>query len=194
MIQLFGQRYDKTTSNSGLGLTIVLTPTTEKLPRSTVAEVYAVIVNDLTSAISNLTGAPTRSNASHINVNVAKGLRARVALAMQDWPTAAQMANEARQGFTLMSNAQYLQGFNNYTNPEWMWGSRQVADQTTYFYSFFAYMSADFNSTNIRTDPKCINSALYNAISATDVRKSLWDPTGTNTAFPTPPGGSGFLT
>jgi hypothetical protein len=111
---------------------------------------------------------------------------------MQDWATAAQMANEARQGFSLMSNAQYLQGFNNYTNPEWMWGSRQVADQTTYFYSFFAYMSADFNSTNIRTDPKAINSLLYEQISATDIRKQLWDPTGTNTAFPTPPGGSRY--
>ena len=192
MIQLYGQRYDKATSNSGLGLSLILEPTKDNVPRSTVAEIYTSIVNDLTSAITNLTGAPTRSNASHINVNVAKGLRARVALAMQDWTTAAQMASEARAGFTLMSNAQYLQGFNNYTNPEWMWGSRQVADQTTYFYSFFAYMSADFNSSNIRTDPKCINSALYNAISATDVRKGLWDPTGSNVAFPTPPGGARF--
>ncbi|MFT3846623.1 MAG: RagB/SusD family nutrient uptake outer membrane protein [Lacibacter sp.] len=189
MIQLFGKRYDKATANDGLGLTLVLAPTTEKLPRATVAEVYNAIVKDLTDAITNLTGAPTRSNVSHININVAKGIRARVALAMQDWTTAAQMANEARTGFSLMSNAQYLQGFNNYTNPEWMWGSRQVADQTTYFYSFFAYMSADFNSTNIRTNPKCINSALYNLISATDVRKGLWDATGANTVFPIPPGG-----
>ncbi|MBK6937218.1 MAG: RagB/SusD family nutrient uptake outer membrane protein [Chitinophagaceae bacterium] len=192
MIQLFGKRYDKTTSNSNPGLSLVLTPTTEKLPRSTVAEVYAVIVTDLNTAITNLTGAPARANASHINLNVAKGLRARVALAMQDWAVAAQFANEARQGLSLMSTAQYLQGFNNYTNPEWMWGSRQVADQTTYFYSFFAYMSADFNSTNIRTNPKCINSALYNAIPASDIRKQLWDPTGTNTTFPIPPGGARY--
>ncbi|MGB3007015.1 MAG: RagB/SusD family nutrient uptake outer membrane protein [Chitinophagaceae bacterium] len=192
MIQLFGKRYDKTSTNSGLGLSIVLAPTIEKIPRSTVAEVYAVIVSDLTAAITNLTGAANRANASHINLSVAKGLRARVALAMQDWPIAAQFANEARQGLPLMTTAQYLLGFNNYTNPEWMWGSRQQADQTTYFYSFFAYMSADFNSTNIRTGPKCINSALYNQIAATDIRKSLWDPTGTNTAFPTPPGGSRY--
>jgi starch-binding outer membrane protein, SusD/RagB family len=192
MIQLFGERYDKNGTNSGLGLSLVLAPTTDKLPRNTVAEVYTAIVNDLNAAITNLTGVPARSNQSHINVNVAKGLRARVALTMQDWATAAQMANDARQGFSLMSNAQYLQGFNNYTNPEWMWGSRQVADQTTYFYSFFAYMSADFNSTNIRTDPKAINSLLYEQITATDIRKQLWDPTGTNTAFPTPPGGSRY--
>lgn len=191
MIQLFGERYVKGAANSGLGLSLVLEPTKAEIPRSTVEEVYTQIVKDLTDAISNLTGVAARPNASHINVNVAKGMRARVALAMQDYVAAAQFAKEARQGFTLMSNTQYLAGFNDYKNPEWMWGSHQVQDQTTYFYSFFAYMSANFNSSNIRSCPKCINSALYNTISATDIRKKVWDPTGTNSAeFPTPPGGS----
>jgi hypothetical protein len=45
-------------------------------------------------------------------------------------------------------------------------------------------MSENFSSTNIRGNPKAINSTLYNAISATDVRKKLWDPTGT--AFTVP--------
>lgn len=192
MVQLYGKRYDKNAANDGPGLSLVLSPTTESLPRSSVAAVYSQIITDLEDAITNLTGAPARSNASHLNVNVAKGLRARVALTMQDWSTAAQMASEARAGMTLMTNAQYLQGFNDYTNPEWMWGSHQIADQTTYFYSFFAFMSANFNSTNIRTDPKSINSLLYNQISATDVRKQLWDPTGTNASFPIPPGGARY--
>jgi hypothetical protein len=112
-----------------------------------------------------------------------------VALAQQNWALAAQLASEARQGFTLMSNAQYMQGFNDYTNPEWMWGVHQQSDQTTYFYSLFAYISANFNSTNIRGNPKAINSTLYDQISSTDIRKQLWDPTGSNTAFPIPPGG-----
>ena len=192
MIQLFGKRYDKTTDNSNLGLSIVLAPSKEKIARSTVGEVYTVIVKDILDAIALLNGAAARANVSHINVNVAKGIRARIALTMQNWDTAAKYASEARTGLSLMSNAQYLQGFNNYTTTEWMWGSRQQSDQTTYFYSFFAYMSADFNSTNIRTNPKCINSTLYNAIAATDIRKQLWDPTGTNTAFPTPPGGTRY--
>lgn len=192
MIQLYGKRYVKGAPNDGLGLSLVLEPTTEKIARSSVAEVYAQIVTDLTGAIANLDGTPNRANRSHINVNVAKGMRARVALAMQEWATAAQFANEARQGLSLMSNAQYMEGFNDYSNPEWMWGVHQVQDQTTYFYSFFAYMSADFNSTNIRGNPKSINSALYDKIAETDVRKNLWDPTGANTDFPTPPGGSRF--
>ncbi len=192
MIQLYAKRFDKTTPNDGLGLPLILEPTKDKLPRSTVAQVYTQIVADLAAAITNLSDAPARSNASHINLNVAKGMRARVAMAMQDWAAAAQFASEARQGFSLMSTAQYMTGFNNYTNPEWMWGSHQIQEQTTFFYSFFAFMSCDYNSTNIRTGPKCINSTLYNGISATDIRKQLWDPTGTNTAFPIPPGGARF--
>lgn len=188
MIQLFGKRFDATTANDSPGLPLVLEPTNNPAPRATVAEVYAQINKDLDDAISLLAGY-NRPNKSHLNINVAKGLKARVALTQQNWAVAAQMASEARQGFTLMSNAQYMEGFNNYTNPEWIWGSRQQEDQQTYFYSFFAYMSCNFNSSNIRGNPKAINSALYNQISNTDIRKQLWDPTGTNTAFPIPPGG-----
>ena len=192
MIQLYGKRYDKAGSNDGLGLSLILIPTTEKIPRSSVAEIYAQIITDLGDAITSLTGATTRTNPSHINAAIAKGMRARVALAMQDWATAAQFAKEARTGFTLMSNAQYMQGFNDYGNPEWMWGSHQVQDQTTYFYSFFAYMSANFSSTNIRGNPKSINSLLYDEITDTDVRKKLWDPTAADPDFPLVPGGSRF--
>jgi hypothetical protein len=126
---------------------------------------------------------------SQLDLSVAKGLRARVALTMQDWATAAQFAHEAATDYSLMTESEYLMGFNDTGIPEWMWGSHQIADQQEYFYSFFAYMSANFSSTNIRTNPKAINSNLYNLIPASDIRKLLWDPTGTNTNFPIPPSG-----
>jgi hypothetical protein len=193
MVQLYGKRFDAAGANDSPGMSLILSSkasnVTDAKPRSTVAETYTQINSDLDQAITLLTGGAARANRSHINLSVARGFKARVAITQQNWTLAASMANAARQGLTLMTNAQYLQGFNDYTNPEWMWGSRQVADQTTYFYSFFAYMSADFNSTNIRTNPKAINSNLYDRIATTDIRKQLWDPTGTNTAFPIPPGG-----
>jgi hypothetical protein len=185
MIQLFGKRFDKATANASPGVPLVLEPKTTPTPRSTVAEVYTQINKDLDEAIVQLAGY-TRSNKSHININVAKGFKARVALAQQEWAIAATMASEARQGVSLMSNAQYSAGFNDYSNPEWLWGSHQQADQTTFFYSFFAFMSANYGSTNIRGNPKAINSKLYSQITTTDVRKGLWDSTGTNTSFPIP--------
>jgi starch-binding outer membrane protein, SusD/RagB family len=185
LVQLFGKRYDATTvPNTQLGVPIMLTNNFDGQPRNTVEEVYTQINTDIDAAITLLTGY-TRANKSHFNVNVAKGIKARVALAMQNYPIAATFAAQARAGFTLMSNATYQAGFNDYTNSEWMWGSTVITDQTTYFYSFFAYMSYNFSSTNIRGNPKAINSVLYNLIPATDVRKWCWDPVAAS--VPAPP-------
>jgi hypothetical protein len=187
LVQLFAPRYDATKENTQPGIVLLLHNTTEGLPRSTVQEVYRQMNSDADSSILLLTEGTEGGNASHITLPVAQGIKARIALTQQDYATAAQYAAEARAGYTLMSNADYTAGFNDYNNREWMWGSHQISEQTTYFYSFFAYMSANFNSTNIRTNPKAINNVLYNKISATDVRKKLWSPDGSG--IPVPEGG-----
>ncbi len=45
-------------------------------------------------------------------------------------------------------------------------------------------MSRNFSSSAIRGNPISINSTLYNLISATDVRKILWDPIGKHLNLP----------
>lgn len=175
LVQLFGERYDASkVPNSQLGVPLMIVNTIEGQPRATVEEVYKQINKDIDVAITLLPA--SRIEKSHFNINVAKGIKARVALTMQDWETAAKFAEEARQGINLMSNAQYLEGFNKVSNPEWMWGSKQIDDQKTFFASFFAYMSVNFSSTNIRTNPKAINSKLYGQIPDSDIRKQMWDP------------------
>lgn len=192
MVQLFGERYVAGAANDGFGVPLVLEPKLTVTPRNTVAEVYDQINTDLAQAIELLEGY-SRENKSHLNVNIAKGIRARVALTKGDWSAAVENARQARDGFTLMSSNTMLEGFNNYDNAEWMWASRIQSDQTSYFYSFFAYMSANYNSTAIRTNPKSIFSVLYDKISETDIRKKWWDPTGNNTAeFPVPNNGSRY--
>ena len=42
-VQLFGKRFVKGTANDGLGVPLVTQPTTEKLPRNTVAQVYTQV-------------------------------------------------------------------------------------------------------------------------------------------------------
>jgi starch-binding outer membrane protein, SusD/RagB family len=88
-----------------------------------------------------------------------------------------------------MTTNQYMQGFSDTGNPEWMWGIDHRDDQPTYFYSFYAYLG-DYSSTNTRGNPKAIFSPLYAQISATDIRKKLWDPTGTDATFPLTAGGT----
>ena len=174
LVQIFAKRFDATTANDQLGVPIMLTNTTEGLPRATVAEVYKQINTDLDSAAIYLTGAAARTAKSHFDLQVVKGIKARVTLTQQNWADAAKFASEARQGYKFMSATQQMEGYNNLTNPEWMWGSAQISDQQTYFYSFFAYMSFNFSSTNIRGNPKKISKALYDQIAATDVRKGFW--------------------
>lgn len=190
MIQLFGQRYDANGSNTGPGLRLTLHSQSEVKPRASVKVVYNQINSDLDSAIL-LLDRYDRANKSHLDKSVAFGLKARVALTQQDWTTAATMAAAARQNYSLMDSASYMSGFNDYKNQEWMWGSHQQDNQTTYFSSFFAYMSCNFPAQNIISSPRAIQDSIYRLISPTDVRWQLWDSTGTNPSFPVPVDASG---
>jgi hypothetical protein len=191
LVQLYGDRYVKGGANSGLACCIVTDPNEPKQPLSSVAEVYAQIISDLETAIPLLSD---KSNAylnytspTDITGATACGVRARVALVMEDWDTAKRYADQAINSGAakLMTQEQYCDGFNDYKNPEWMWGFEMISDQTLYFYGYMAYMSWNFNSSNIRSAPKCINSKLYDMIPETDIRKTLFDPTGKAWTMPT---------
>jgi hypothetical protein len=188
LVQLYGKRYDAAAKpNAQLGLPLVLEPTTEGKARNTVEEVYTQINKDLDAAAALLTS--SRVNKSHINLNVVKGLQARVALVQQNWANAAKYAAEARAGYMPMTAAQYGDGFQDIANPEWMWGFDHLEDQTEYFGGYHSYISCNYNSTVIRTYPKAINSLLYNQISPTDVRANMWVRTPTAANSIVPPGG-----
>lgn len=180
LIQLYAKRYDANTPNPD-GIPLRLDTSDDPLARSSVEEVYAQIIKDLDTAADLLSRAGNRIHKSHFNVNVVKGLKARVALTMGDYATAATEARAARAGFALMDNATYKAGFNKLSNGEWIWGCEIVADQTDYFGNFGAYMSRNYNSTNIRTAPKVVSKSLYEKFPATDVRTQVIDPTGNHT-------------
>ncbi len=191
LVQMWGKRYDAATKpNTQLGVPLLLENTLEGQPRASVEDVYTQINKDLDDALGMLAGYTRTGSAakSNLNVNVVRGIKARVAMNQQDWETAAVNAAAARAGYPLMTNSEYLSGFNNITNQEWIWGSRQIDDHNTFFYSYFAYISANFNSTVLRTQPRAINANLWNAIPATDIRKQCWDLTGAT--VPIPPGGA----
>lgn len=192
LVQLYAKRYDGAAAATDLGIPLLTTYTLEPQPRSTVGVVYKQIEDDLTLAASLIKG-QTRPNKSHFSYAAVLGLSARVALTKGDYKSAYERASEARLAFTseggrLMTQAEYKGGFNSMSNPEWMWASQIIDSQTLYFFAFHAFMSWNFNSTNIRQAPKCINSLLYDQIRAktSDVRNSLWEPNPTASNFPLP--------
>jgi hypothetical protein len=188
LVQLYGKRYAAGTANSQLGVSMPLSPLDLKLPRSTVEEVYTQINKDLDEALALFPTASAAPNKSHLSLNSARAIKARVALTKQDYATAASFAKQVIDAgtYSLMTNAQYQEGFNNISNPEWIWGAFIQDDQGDTFGSFHAQISWDGNTTYIRGRPKRINSALYNQISATDVRKKMWEPAPTASNFPLP--------
>ncbi|MBK1894163.1 RagB/SusD family nutrient uptake outer membrane protein [Chryseobacterium paridis] len=178
LVQIYGKRYVPNTVNSQLGIPLRLVADEAPMARNTVEEIYAQINTDLNEALTRLSGSP-RANKSHFNQNVVLGLRARVALTQGNYSVAAASAKLARSGFPLMNNATYTSGFNNLeSNGEWMWGSTIVSDQGDSFSNFGAYMSRNFNSTNIRQAPKAMSSKLFGMFPKTDIRRKVVDSTG----------------
>lgn len=141
-------------------------------PRGTVQQVYTQILEDLGTARTLLTG-KNRKDISHINTSTVDGIWARVALQMEDWPTAATKAAVARTGYALMSNTDYVSGFSK-KNGEWMWGLAIPNDQATIYGSFWSHMdhtAGGYSSLGMwRTMPK----ALHDLIPAADTRKTLF--------------------
>ena len=187
LVQYYGERYDASKgSNDQLGVPLLLNSLDVAKPRATVQEVYDAIIADLDKAISlNVTA---RTNKSYINSSVAKGIRARVALTMQDYANAAKYAKEVIQSnqFPLMSQADYQKGFNDAGLSEYMWAIMPSQDQDDAFGSFFAQIAYNANTSFMRANPKRINSVLYDKISDTDVRKKMWEANPTVENFPLP--------
>lgn len=185
LAQIYAKRYVEGTTNSQPGVPLRLDDSYNPIPRSSVEEIYTSVNSDLAQAYNLLSG-KTRSNKSHFNTSVVRGLMARVALVQGKYANAALYAKEARQGFALMTNDQYKSGFNAYANTEWVWGYKLIETTTDFFGNFMAYMSRNYNSGQIRQAPKVVNNLLYGNFPTTDVRTQVIDPTGAHTALALP--------
>ncbi|MDQ0476561.1 RagB/SusD family nutrient uptake outer membrane protein [Chryseobacterium sp. MDT2-18] len=183
--QIYANRYVAGGNNTQMGVPLRLDLEFEAIPRASLEEVYTSINNDLTSSFGLLSG-KARTNKSHFNASVVKGLMARVALTQGKYSQAATYAKEARAGFALMTNADYKKGFNNYDNVEWLWGYKPLDTTSDYFGNFMGYMSRNYNSSQIRQAPKVVNNLLYAKFATTDVRTQVIDPTGAHTALNLP--------
>ncbi len=125
------QTYGKGASSPGVP--IYLTPTTAETKgngRGTVQQVYDRINADLQEGITLITasGISHEENKSFISLATANGIYAKVALVMENWTKANELATTAINiwgGATkLMDSLDYLSGFNSTTNKEFMWTSR----------------------------------------------------------------------
>ena len=149
--------------------------------RSSVEEVYTQMEKDINLAIGYLEGATAAKNKSHLSLNTAYGIKARIALSKGDWATAAAAAELARQGFPLLNESGWKSGFNTYDLSEVIWGGHVIDSETNYYSSYFYYLCSTFNGSQNRSNPKLINKEMYNNIPTTDYRIDGWLPLAPNT-------------
>lgn len=157
------------------GVPIYLTPATAEStgnPRGTVEEVYTRIVTDLNEAVPLLENYSRGSRKTTIDRNVALGILAEVYLTMNRWNDAAQAAHDAREGYTLMTRAEYHSGFNDINNHEWMWGGIQTPDQNMGDYSPFAMWTNPPETQRNGFTFNCffLNDLFVNTFDSEDIR------------------------
>ena len=159
----------------------IVTETTEDFtnnPRATVAQVYELIISDLTYAIDNLAGY-TRPDKSRIDQQVAYGLRARAHLNMQEWALAASDAAKAMAGYSPATMEVVSEPFlYDIRAHNWIWGydmQTDVALENPYATSssWLRSFSGDGYAAACQVYA-CCNSLLYDKIPASDVRKGWW--------------------
>lgn len=152
--------------------------------RMTWSEAFDFILADLDQA-ETLLANYTRSDVYTPDVSVVYGLKARTYLEKQDWANAERYAKLAQEGYTMMSESEYLShdyGFNS-PNSSWMfatqfkttddniaindgdssWGSQMLLEN-----GFECGYAANYSSPNL------IDKHLYQSIPKTDFRRQCF--------------------
>ncbi len=141
--------------------------------RNTVEEVYSQITSDLEEAVELLDGYSRGASRELIDQSVALAFLADVYLEMGLYEKAAEAANSARQGYTLLTESQWKNGFYDISQNETMWGADINAELTTFVASFFSH----FDNTGAgyaEGGNIAIDRRLYDAMSSTDFRKEMY--------------------
>lgn len=137
--------------------TVLSVPIVKAVPESTLgdeavrnsqAEVIAFIQSDITEAIKHFalgTGNNSPYAFNSIAVNV---LKARVEMYTEDYTSALATCQSiiSTSGKTIMGAAKYGTGFNDATNPEWIFASNQSGDYLITWSSFMNSMATNYST------------------------------------------------
>lgn len=169
-------------------LSIPINATELSSKRNTVKEVYTQIETDLTAAVTALAGY-SRPSKEFIDQSVAQAFLADVYLEIGKYEEAATAAHAARQGYTLLNEQGWENGFYDMAQNETMW----AADLNDELHSFVANFFSHFDNTNDGYSEGgniSIDKRLYDAMSVTDYRKKMFaGATGAKFSAPAPSSG-----
>lgn len=170
LMEIYTPRWQDTNNGETKGIVLRLDESTGSMPLSTVKECWDQIYQDCKDAIADFeqSGEDRASKERYLtNKNVAYAIYARAALYRQDYQTALEMAKKAREGYALMTNAEYTSGFNSY-NSEWIFGTCDISEENNWYWTF---------GTQFACNGEYAKKTKYGA---GDIEKELTDKMPTN--------------
>ena len=177
LLHYYCPRWKESGNGSAEGLPLRVDESTGDLAPSTMAEVYQQIYKDCEEAITLFQSSDFNRSSSEIwiaNENVAHAVYARAALTREDYSTALAQAKLARQGYPLMSNAEYQSGFCKPTS-EWIFGSYGDATENLWYWSYGTQYSCNgYYANNTPCGGGAMYKGLYDQIPNNDARKALF--------------------
>lgn len=177
LLHYYAVRWKDSNNGSADGVVLRLDESTGDIPMSSQLEVYNQIYADCKEAISLFETSGKDREAGKVwytNKNVAHAIYARAALNREDYSTALAQAKLAREGYPLMTNAEYAAGFCNPTS-EWIMGSYGGSDENMWYWTYGTMFACNgYYTTRYTYGAGAISRELAAKIPNEDFRKSLF--------------------
>jgi hypothetical protein len=177
LLHYYAVRWKDSNNGSADGVVLRLDESTGDIPMSSQLDVYNQIYTDCKDAIALFEQSGMDREAGKVwftNKNVAHAVYARAALNREDYATALAQAKLAREGYPLMTNAEYASGFCNPTS-EWIMGSYGGADENMWYWTYGTMFACNgYYTTKYTYGAGAISRELAAKIPNEDFRKSLF--------------------
>ena len=177
LLELYSVRWKDSNNGASTGVVLRLDESTGDMPLSTMAECYAQIYADLDEAIRLFKSSGLNRAAGEVwltNINVAYAIYAKAALNREDYNTALTNAKLAQDGYPLMSNSDYVSGFNEPTS-EWIFGSYGDGSENNWYWTFGTQFACNgYYANNTSYGGGAIDKACTDKIPDNDLRKSMF--------------------
>jgi tetratricopeptide (TPR) repeat protein len=186
------QLYQKEYNAAEMILPIYTDTKVPNQPKSSAADVYAVIIKDLTDA-ETLLATFSRDNKSSVNQSVTQGLLAYTYGAQGNYQKVLEVTNKilAKNEFPLSTASELVgklddsgkllntdSGFNNVATPSWMWGVDLTVANDLDLISWWGQVDRYTYSYAWAGDPKTMDKGLQDQIRSTDIRKDQFSVSG----------------
>ncbi|MDE7179601.1 MAG: RagB/SusD family nutrient uptake outer membrane protein [Muribaculaceae bacterium] len=172
LLQFYAPRWQDSNNGEAYCMVLRTEPGSENLPLATMKQVLDQVYADLDEAIKLYTTTASsvrRDYKWQPDLSVAYGLYARAALIKNDWAKAQQMAHNAREGYSVMSNDDYLSGFCE-DNASFMWTQATEASDI-YYWSWGSHFAANgVYVQNWGNGANAISMSLVRELDPNDIR------------------------